>query len=234
MDIVDVAGSGLDESAPARISELLLAAKSAIDVGESQMKIAAENIAAAIGAGATQRMVAATIEKSPSFVNRLLKWREDGYQDETPFGPQSKLSRERRRATVQATEQLVSAKDSDEVTVERARAETAKAEATKARADAARAKAEAAKVRDEYRAARAYARAKAYEDISPDFFENQAPKPDALSRNKLVKLLGMLGSDYPTERNNAATLIENLRKEINLTWDELIVPAAVDADAKAA
>lgn len=238
MSILDTVGPAHDGSAEDRINDLLVVAKQAIGQGQSQMKVAAENIAAAIDAGATQRAVATTIEKSPSFVNRLLKWREDGYRDETPFGAQSKASRER-VARVQAAEQKkgksATTSEQAQASAERARAETAKAEATKAKADAARAKAEAAKARAEYRAARSNARARAYGHFSSGDIEPQSIKnPDATLRNKLVKLLGMLGSDYPAERSNAGTLIENLRKEIGLTWDELIVPAATNIDAKAA
>jgi hypothetical protein len=45
-------------------------------------------------------------------------------------------------------------------------------------------------------------------------------------RLMLVKLLGMLGSDHDGEVVNAARQIEKLRRQIGLTWDELIVAAA--------
>jgi hypothetical protein len=45
------------------------------------------------------------------------------------------------------------------------------------------------------------------------------------SRDLFVKTLGMLGSDYVGERDNAARTAERLRKEFGLTWDQLIIPA---------
>jgi hypothetical protein len=41
-------------------------------------------------------------------------------------------------------------------------------------------------------------------------------------KDKLAKLLGMLGSNHVGERNNAATQIEKLRKELDLSWDDII------------
>jgi hypothetical protein len=45
------------------------------------------------------------------------------------------------------------------------------------------------------------------------------------SRDQLVKILGMLGSEHAGERDNAARKAEELRKEFDLTWDQLIIPA---------
>jgi len=45
------------------------------------------------------------------------------------------------------------------------------------------------------------------------------------SRDQLVKILGMLGSEHCGERDNAARKAEELRKEFDLTWDQLIIPA---------
>jgi hypothetical protein len=39
---------------------------------------------------------------------------------------------------------------------------------------------------------------------------------------KLVKALGMLGSEYQGERDNAAQLIERLRRESGLIWGDII------------
>lgn len=46
-------------------------------------------------------------------------------------------------------------------------------------------------------------------------------------RNRLVKLLGLLGSDHDSECLNAARKAEKRRKTLGLTWDELIVPAKI-------
>jgi hypothetical protein len=46
---------------------------------------AAEHIAAAVEAGATQAEAAAKVGKSQPWVNRLLKWRAGGFKDGGPF-----------------------------------------------------------------------------------------------------------------------------------------------------
>jgi transposase len=86
------------------VTELLSHAKRAIEAGETSLRAAAEDIAAAQEQGATQREIAEAVGKSAAWVNRLLKWREGGYQDVTPFGPQAKASRQRARR-VQSPEQ---------------------------------------------------------------------------------------------------------------------------------
>jgi hypothetical protein len=47
----------------------------------------------------------------------------------------------------------------------------------------------------------------------------------ALDRDRLAKLLGMLGSDHPGEVVAAARQAERLRAEAGLTWPEIIGPA---------
>jgi hypothetical protein len=41
----------------------------------------------------------------------------------------------------------------------------------------------------------------------------------------LIKALRALASDRAAERASAAAIVENQRARLNLTWDELIVPA---------
>jgi transposase len=79
------------------VTELLSRAKQAIESGETSLRAAADDIAAAEEQGATQRQIAEAVGKSAAWVNRLLKWRESGYQDDTAFGPQAKASRQRAR-----------------------------------------------------------------------------------------------------------------------------------------
>ena len=86
------------------ITELLDRAKLEIESGETALHAAAEDLVAAQEQGATQRQIAEAVGKSAAWVNRLLKWRESGYQDETAFGPQSKASRQRAER-VHSTEQ---------------------------------------------------------------------------------------------------------------------------------
>ena len=63
--------------------------------GETSLRAAAEDIAAAQEQGATQRQIAEAVGKSAAWVNQLLKWRHSSYRDVTPFGPQAKASRQR-------------------------------------------------------------------------------------------------------------------------------------------
>jgi hypothetical protein len=70
------------------VTELLSRATRSIDSGESSLRAAAEDLAAAQAQGATQRQIAEAVGKSAGWVNRLLQWRETGYRDGTAFGPQ--------------------------------------------------------------------------------------------------------------------------------------------------
>ena len=76
---------------------------------ETDYRMAAEHIVKAQEKGASQRLIADLIGMSPAWVNRLLGWRQLAYQG-TPFGPQSKTSRE--RARVQAAERTLEASKS--------------------------------------------------------------------------------------------------------------------------
>ena len=86
------------------VPELLSRAKRAIESGETSLRAAAEDIAAAQEQGATQRQIAEAVGKSAAWVNQLLKWRHSSYRDVTPFGPQAKASRQRANR-VQSPEQ---------------------------------------------------------------------------------------------------------------------------------
>jgi hypothetical protein len=57
--------------------------------------------------------------------------------------------------------------------------------------------------------------------------------PLAGYRVKLVKLLGMLGSDHDGERANAARLADEHRRKSGLTWHDLVLPIAEDPPRKA-
>ena len=48
------------------------------------------------------------------------------------------------------------------------------------------------------------------------------------ARKELLKALAMLGSEHAAERASAALIVERQRARLNLTWDELIVPAEVE------
>jgi hypothetical protein len=51
-----------------------------------------------------------------------------------------------------------------------------------------------------------------------------APAP-ALDRERLVKLVGMFGSDHPGERSNAAAAADKLVRQAGLRWPDVILPA---------
>jgi len=225
----------------AKIPELLARARQSIESGVSSFRAAAEYLADAQEQGATQRQIAEAVGKSAAWVNRLLRWRQSGYQDDTAFGPQARASRQRARRRVQPTEQKAQKTEKPATTSEqaesaasRARAEMAKAEAAKAKAEAQKAKAEAAKAKAHYRTARANERARSYDFFRGAFSGSQNHKPiHSGPRELLVKALGMLGSDQAGERANAALLVEKQRTKLGMTWDELIV-SANEADARAA
>jgi hypothetical protein len=103
LDRVNPTEEASSTTATMAVPELLKRAHQAIKNGESSLRRAAEDIAAAHQLGATQRQIADAVGKSSAWVNRLLKWRRNGYADETPFGPEAKAKRA--RACVQATEQ---------------------------------------------------------------------------------------------------------------------------------
>jgi hypothetical protein len=212
------------------IEENLDCAKRHIEAGETNLRAAAEHLAAARKQGASQRQMAGRLGKSPPWVNRLLKWHDDGYGDETPFGPQAKASRQRAKG-VQATERKkqkpATTSEQARAAAARARAEQAKAEAQKARADAAKAKADAAKAKAEARKATVEEEARMHDAFRAAFGMAEKKPLHSGPRELLVKALGMLGSDHAGERDNAARMIEKLRREQlgGMTWEELIIPA---------
>jgi hypothetical protein len=204
------------------ITELLISAKKHIATGENCLREAAEDIAAASEKGATQRVIAEKVGKSVGWVNGLLQWRQGGYQ-ETPFGPSAKASRE--RAAVQSTEQSEPAEAPPEPVPEVAPAPEVEAPITEADLLAAAAAiAEATKKKAE---ARAREQARRREYIGRIFGQqHQKPEIHSSDRTLLIKALGMLGSDQPGERDNAALMAEKLRAKIGMSWEDLIVAAS--------
>lgn len=63
----------------------LKAAKADITIGTASFRSAANHIAAAVKAGATQQQAADAVGKSQPWVNRLLKWRGGGFKEAGPF-----------------------------------------------------------------------------------------------------------------------------------------------------
>jgi hypothetical protein len=193
------------------VARLLKRAKKSIEWGESHLEAAARDIAAAQEQGASQREIAKAVGKSVGWVNALLKWRRSGYRDQTPFGPASKEAR--RRARVQSPEH--SRKDG---------ANLPGNHATGAEPDADGQNDNTGTTRKEWTAAQARCGG-----------TSKGKKPfDHGARERLIKLLGMLGSAHEGERANAALKVEQHRAELDLAWPELIVLAAVNTQAYAA
>jgi hypothetical protein len=171
-----------------------------------------------------QKAVGIAIGKSGPWVNRLLKWRESGYIGNTPFGPQAKAKRD--RARVQASERREQSATAEQHRLAGTldRADAAKIEAAKARAEVERATHEAIRARAE--AARERIRAEnAYADTRVPGMNLGALRRriDIGLRRRLVKTLGMLGSDQAGERASAALIAEKERAKLCMTWEELIV-----------
>ena len=212
------------------VAELLSRAKHLIDSGLNSWRAATEDMAAAKAKGATQRQIAEVVGMSSSWVHQMLKWREYGYQDATPFGRQSRASRHRAKAGQAADQNKSKADQSDtgrdkaQAAAASARAKAAQAEAAKARAEAERATDEAMRakveaVRERIKAERAYAEARA----AGARFHESVFVVEGRARDLLVKALGMLGSDQAGERASAALVAERQRAKLGMTWDELIV-----------
>jgi hypothetical protein len=53
---------------------------------------------------------------------------------------------------------------------------------------------------------------------------NATQRLSAVDRKRLASLLGMLGSNAAGERDNAARLAEQFRREHGLTWADLLTP----------
>ena len=69
----------------AKIPELLTRARQSIESGVSSFRAAAEYLADAQKLGVSQRQLADGVGKSGAWVNALLKWREHGCPEDTPF-----------------------------------------------------------------------------------------------------------------------------------------------------
>jgi hypothetical protein len=47
-----------------------------------------------------------------------------------------------------------------------------------------------------------------------------------LDRAQMARILGLLGSDYPNERDTAARMAEKLRRDAGVAWADIIAPPA--------
>jgi hypothetical protein len=74
-------------------AEVLSRAKAAIEAGESRRVIAERLARAQEDFHASQREIGRAIGRSASWVNHLLKWRQSGYNQRSPFGPTTRAGR---------------------------------------------------------------------------------------------------------------------------------------------
>jgi hypothetical protein len=74
-------------------AEVLSRAKAAVEAGESPRVIAERLACAQENFHASQREIGRAIGQSASWVNRLLKWRQSGYNPRSPFGPTTRAGR---------------------------------------------------------------------------------------------------------------------------------------------
>jgi hypothetical protein len=79
----------MNRAATTNPTEAIALAAKAFASADRNLRLAAEYLAFAEEKGATQRQMAEGVGKSAAWVNGLLKWRRDGYQDNTPFAAQS-------------------------------------------------------------------------------------------------------------------------------------------------
>jgi multidrug efflux pump subunit AcrA (membrane-fusion protein) len=127
------------------------------------------------------------------------------------------------------TKRLRGGTEQDELTAALALVKAAQAEAAKAKAQAERATNEAMRAKAE--AGRERIRAdKAYADSRvPGSYLGAFYRPiDIGMRKRLVKTLGMLGSERVDDRASAALIADKERATLGMTWDELIVRVQTD------
>lgn len=193
---------------PESIEALLLNARRSIERGELSIKQGIEQMAEAEQLGASNRAIGKAVGKSASWVNRMLKWRKGGYRDQTPFGPQSKEAR-RRKAPVEATEQN---EERGSTADELLQSNPIKSPGP---------------VREEAPAGRTCSNGSSSRQLEETDNNVTRRRPDMSQeqRRLLVEALDSLSASDGTESANAAGWVEKHRSAINLSWDELIVPA---------
>ncbi|WP_448035162.1 hypothetical protein [Bradyrhizobium liaoningense] len=200
-----------------KFRDLMIAAKKLIVQGEKCLRDAAEHIAKASEQGASQRAIAEEIGKSQAWVSRFLAWRAGGYAEDTPFGPESKAKRERQKDRDQAPDQA----DGEDLDLDDEKDDDQDEDLDdddhgQHHPDQEEQVVEAAGEADN----------EGVFGSTNEGSERAQPAPGRTPEDKrvlLIKMLGMLGSHQHGERANAALMVERLRAEIGLTWDELIV-----------
>jgi hypothetical protein len=151
----------------------------------------AEYIWLAQESGATQQRIALHLHKSIGWVNGLLKWRESGYKERTPFGSSSKAARQRRfQAIEEHTKQGPEPLIAPEITATEANPCDSKSGGDKETPD----------------------------DSSRRSFTHR-------ERARLLDALKWLGTCPIHQRTHAVHTVEALRRHLQMSWNDLIVPA---------
>jgi hypothetical protein len=216
-----MSGHGNNLRQNTEVAQLLSRARQKIDQGVVSLRGAAEDLAAAEKQGATQREIAKAVARSVGWVNGLLKWRKRGYPDDTPFGLQSRQARQRR---VQAIEQ---SRKAEEIAILDNQPPHVGAPISARIPKNALAKTELGPTETE-----------ANSTFPPHNFssvtnENQNDATfDSRKRSLLLEALGQLGICHSTKRASAALALEDRRRDLGMTWEELIIPAKKDRAAK--
>jgi hypothetical protein len=191
----------------AKIPELLTRARQSIESGVSSFRAAAEYLADAQGLGVSQRQLADGVGKSGGWVNALLKWREHGYPDDTPFKNRRPLA----KAVQHAEQSSWEATDTGTSDQMQAAASGEPAETAKLDADT--------PAEDEVVEPEDHANADAFGDNRTDTTFS------SVRRENLIEALEFLGSARPCIRARFALVVERRRAELGLTWHELLIPA---------
>jgi hypothetical protein len=173
-------------------------------------RAAAEYIAKAQENLASQREIAKAIGKCASWVNQLLSWRDKGFNG-SPFAAQSKAARDKKKKRSVAAERFhnrFAVKDDvgGDDGHDDAQDDTASFDNNAGDEESGDAESSDDNTGDE---------------------EFGGPVIVSKDRTKLVKLLGMLGSNKDAECVSAARKVEELRKKLDMVWDDLIIPAEI-------
>jgi hypothetical protein len=191
------------------VADLLAKARSVKTLRE-----VAECVAVLQQRGLSQGKIARELGRSPAWMTRLLQWQRGGYVGDL-FG----AGHHTERAFTRAGEEHLSVED--RATIAAARAAAKKEDRNflfdmlleKMHA-CAEAKAELRRLKKES------------EMRNHAFSFRPAIKPkviDRETRDRLTKLLGMLGSNGDGEVDNAGRIADELRRKLGLTWHDLII-----------
>jgi transposase-like protein len=193
------------------IADLLAKARSVKTLRE-----VAECVALLKQRGLSQGQIARELGRSPAWMTRLLQWQRGGYIGD-PFG----AGHHTERVFTRAGEDHLSVED--RATIAAARAAARKEDRNFLFDELMKQMAARAKAQDELKRLKS--------EMRQGFSLSPAINPKAIdreSRDRLTKLLGMLGSNGDGEVDNAGRKADDLRRKLGMTWADLII-AAPDA-----